>query len=315
MRIRAPSNLVKLLAALAAGGAPLTLGGCATVVHGPTQLVEIASIPSGAEVVIGDSAHGTTPLYARLRRGGRHTARLSLEGYAPREVRLDRRPDWVPWLGGNLLILGLFAPAGLAFDAVSGAMYRQAPDPVVAVLTANGVASVPADPATPAADAGRPARDGTGLAPGDTVRVTTGDAARLFELRAVRDDTLLVRDGDRVVGIPVAGVDGIERGTRVGRGGKLLTGGIVGFGIGAFTGALVGAMFTCTGTQSFLCSQDRSLPLKAAGVVGGVGAALGLAIGAVTPRGWEWTPVDPDGLTAGVAPAAGGVAVSMTWRP
>jgi hypothetical protein len=100
--------------------------GCATIINGPTQTVEITSNPPGAKVtVLPSGQHLVTPGKAELRRRLVHTVLFELDGYQPATAYLDRTNSQVTL--GNILIGGLI---GLAVDQSTGAVYRLIPDPL-----------------------------------------------------------------------------------------------------------------------------------------------------------------------------------------
>lgn len=97
--------------------------GCATVLHGTTQTVEITTTPSGATALIlpvGKTL--STPGKVRLDRRRAHTVRLSLDGYAVETAYLDRVTSGAIY--GNLALGGLI---GLSIDASNGAAYQLTP--------------------------------------------------------------------------------------------------------------------------------------------------------------------------------------------
>ncbi|MES1944800.1 hypothetical protein PC39_11812 [Salinisphaera sp. PC39] len=110
-------------------GALGLLAGCASIIHGSTQEVEVSSEPSKAEVFINGNLRGTTPLSLSLKRKKRHVITVSLPGYRNREIALERRVDG--WVWGNIILGGLI---GLVIDASTGAMYRIEPDRLRAQL-------------------------------------------------------------------------------------------------------------------------------------------------------------------------------------
>ncbi|MFI5309865.1 MAG: PEGA domain-containing protein [Gemmatimonadales bacterium] len=115
-----------------AGAAAFTilfLSACATLVHGSSQEIGIASAPASARVTIDGVARGATPMVAKLQRGRDHNVRIELDGYAPLEAKLSRKVSG--WVWGNLWFGGLI---GLGIDALSGGLYRLTPEDVVGRL-------------------------------------------------------------------------------------------------------------------------------------------------------------------------------------
>jgi hypothetical protein len=152
----------------------VTIGatGCATIVHGRYQNVEVASQPAGAHVDVdcGDVPHdgGTTPATVKVRRGADHCVlTLSSAGYAAETVTLKKAIAGAAWANvGVGLVTGLGVGAALApvsilgnendnsanngamaglvvgaaipmlIDRGTGAMYKQMPERVSVTLKA-----------------------------------------------------------------------------------------------------------------------------------------------------------------------------------
>lgn len=111
----------------------LTLGGCATLVHGTTQDVGLTSSPTAAQVWVDNKPLGTTPLLAPLTRRDDHVVRFALDGYQPFDATLTRRVSG--WVWGNIF-LGIVT--GLAVDAISGAIFKLEPKEIAAQLQTTG---------------------------------------------------------------------------------------------------------------------------------------------------------------------------------
>lgn len=139
-----------LVSAIALACAAAALAGCATIVNGTTQKVQINSIPDGAEVVIDDSRqHVTTPATVKLSRRDSHKLVFHKPGYQDTAESLTSGMSGS--ILGNLLAGGV---VGLAIDASDGAGRKLSADSVDVTLTPM--------PAPPLADAAavpmRPAR-------------------------------------------------------------------------------------------------------------------------------------------------------------
>lgn len=119
---RAPAA-VALLAPL------LLLAGCASIIHGTTQQIGISSSPTGAQVVVDGMQRGVTPVVADLKRKDSHVIRVSMDGFQPFEMALTRSVSG--WVWGNLVFGGI---PGLAIDAITGGLYKLAPEQVTAQL-------------------------------------------------------------------------------------------------------------------------------------------------------------------------------------
>lgn len=115
------------------------LTSCASIIHGPTQKIDITSQPVGAKVFIDGIDYGVTPTYVNLMRKGRmedesrdkkeYLVRIELEGYIPYVLKLKREMDG--WFLGNILFGGVI---GIIVDASTGAMYKLTPDQIVAQM-------------------------------------------------------------------------------------------------------------------------------------------------------------------------------------
>ncbi|MGE0552568.1 MAG: PEGA domain-containing protein [Gemmatimonadales bacterium] len=120
--------VVGALAMVAMAGAA-GLAGCATIMHGSSQELSIASSPIGARVLVDGQEHGRTPLVADLKRKDKHVVRIELDGYLPYEVALARGTSG--WVWGNIVFGGLI---GLAVDAITGGLYQLEPREVSAAM-------------------------------------------------------------------------------------------------------------------------------------------------------------------------------------
>lgn len=99
------------------------LQGCATIVSGTKDTVEITSNPPGAVVRLDDSGQEfTTPASFEVTRRSRHTLLVSRDGYHTERVTLGRSLN--PWLFGNLIFGGVI---GVVVDLVSGATFEPMP--------------------------------------------------------------------------------------------------------------------------------------------------------------------------------------------
>ena len=146
--------------------------GCATVINGRYQPVEVSSSPPGARVIVdcGDvpSDQGVTPVRVTLRRGARDChLELTMDGHDPARVQFRRDVSRQVWANA-LPAFGVGLAAGIAYalanlfdggdgdqantafvagivvtgaasyliDRSSGAMYRQQPERVEVTLNA-----------------------------------------------------------------------------------------------------------------------------------------------------------------------------------
>ncbi len=123
-----------LLSALLAAG----LWGCATIMQGTSQKINLSSTPSGAAIFVDGQELGRTPMVAELKRKNNHTVRLELVGYHPYETILTR--DISGWVWGNILLGGFI---GLGIDFVTGGLYKLNPEQMAATLEEAGISAAP----------------------------------------------------------------------------------------------------------------------------------------------------------------------------
>jgi hypothetical protein len=133
--------------------------GCATMIHGTTQKVEITSNPSGASAHIEPvSMDLTTPATPTLSRANAYTVQFQLPGYLSKTENIDRESSGAVW--GNLLLGGLI---GMLVDSSNGAAYELVPEhlhvELEAVPTALVDAPVEALPLDEEPSAAPPAED------------------------------------------------------------------------------------------------------------------------------------------------------------
>ncbi len=98
--------------------------GCATILVGRHQEIQVASLPPGAKA----STEGqdiTTPGTFNLLRNTNHVIVIEKEGYLPETVTLTSGVGAA--VAGNLLFGRLI---GTGIDAATGAMYRLSPEAV-----------------------------------------------------------------------------------------------------------------------------------------------------------------------------------------
>jgi hypothetical protein len=107
----------------------LSAFGCATIMHGSSQDLSVASTPTSAVVSIDNQDAGHTPVMRSLKRGDPHTVKVSMPGYMPYEVILTKNVSG--WVIGNILFGGLI---GLAVDAITGGLYYLTPEQVQTAL-------------------------------------------------------------------------------------------------------------------------------------------------------------------------------------
>jgi hypothetical protein len=135
-----------------------SVGGCASIVSGTTQVVTIDSNVRGAEVAVNGLPVGRTPYTGPIKRGSTTTVRVTGPGYQAKTITLSTEIEPIFW--GNIILGGFF---GSTTDAGTGAMYKYAPATYEIALTASTPPAPVADLSTappmaaPAAAAAAPA--------------------------------------------------------------------------------------------------------------------------------------------------------------
>jgi hypothetical protein len=122
------------------------LCGCATVLHGTSQSIEIVSTPPGATaLILPGNQVVTTPATVSLERLLAHTVRLTLAGYETETVFLDRVTSGAIY--GNLALGGMI---GISVDASNGAAFQLVPRKIAVTMrpapppdSAPGMAELP----------------------------------------------------------------------------------------------------------------------------------------------------------------------------
>ena len=113
------------------------LSGCASLMNGTRQKLNISSVPTGEKVTIDGEDKGTTPTTASLKRANEHLVTISLPGYAPYQLHLMRKLSG--WVWGNILAGGLI---GLAVDMSTGALYKLSPPQIETTLSQQNAAVI-----------------------------------------------------------------------------------------------------------------------------------------------------------------------------
>ena len=105
---------------LAASVLPLSQAlfqGCATLIDGPTEHVNVNSQPAGAQVFLNGRKIGVTPATVVVSRWGFHRLRIEMAGYKPLDIPLEKR--FSDYAGDNVLIGGIW----IIVDAATGAIF------------------------------------------------------------------------------------------------------------------------------------------------------------------------------------------------
>lgn len=102
------------------------LSGCATILHGTTQEVSIATDPPGADIyVVSQANHYTAPVNLSFDRDRNHLIEISHPGCVTQSVTVQSRTSKAVW--GNAICGGL---VGWGVDALSGGQYELYPDTI-----------------------------------------------------------------------------------------------------------------------------------------------------------------------------------------
>ncbi|MFC1804769.1 PEGA domain-containing protein [Candidatus Omnitrophota bacterium] len=126
--------------------AVLLLSGCATIMHGDSQYVEIDSYPQGATAYI-DGTYHVTPAKVLLKRGHPmkdYTILLEKEGYKPGYAKVEQKLS--AWLWGD--IVWAIVP-GVAVDLLTGGAFKLRPQRVTVELEESAAPMVEETPAPP----------------------------------------------------------------------------------------------------------------------------------------------------------------------
>jgi uncharacterized protein YceK len=104
----------------------VVVSGCASIINGSSQKIEVSSLPAGARVMVDTATVGVTPLSVKIQRRSEHTIRVGLAGYE--EAELTITSGMSAWVWGNLSFYVIFAPLGAIVDLISGGVYTFAAD-------------------------------------------------------------------------------------------------------------------------------------------------------------------------------------------
>ena len=121
----------------------LLISGCATIIGDKTQLMNISSQPSGAQITITDEKgkavfEGQTPTNVTLDKsdgsywGGKsYTVKIAKEGFETQSIPVKSGVNgW--YIGGNFIFGGLIG--WFIVDPLTGAMYTLSPDKIEASM-------------------------------------------------------------------------------------------------------------------------------------------------------------------------------------
>ena len=118
-------NLGKIAFFLLVWSLSVCLCGCATIINGTSQKIQVTSEPAGAVIQVDSADTYTTPIKLRLERKRDHLLVFTKDGYETQTVKLMHVISEA--VIGNTLLGG---PIGWVFDIFAGTQYKLAPCPV-----------------------------------------------------------------------------------------------------------------------------------------------------------------------------------------
>lgn len=104
--------------------------GCAAIIHGTTQDIEVRSAPDNAEVWIDGSKMGITPTRLTLKRNKDYNVKIVRQGYKEVEMKIEGKTS--SWIIGNIIFGGI---PGCIIDFVAGSAYDLTPERLDVNLT------------------------------------------------------------------------------------------------------------------------------------------------------------------------------------
>jgi len=119
------SNQRKIPLTVAVSFLSVYLCGCATIINGTSQKIQVTSEPTCAMVQVDSGDTYTTPARLRLERKRDHLLIFTKDGYETQTVKLMHVISEV--VIGNTLLGG---PIGWVFDIFAGTQYKLVPSPV-----------------------------------------------------------------------------------------------------------------------------------------------------------------------------------------
>ena len=114
---------MRLLQALLSLSLFIVLSGCATIMNGTTQDIEIRTDPSNADILVDRRQHFRSPAIVTMKRKDDHTVEISRQGY--QKERVEIKGDMSLAVAGDFLAGGFI---GYGIDAATGAQRRLVPE-------------------------------------------------------------------------------------------------------------------------------------------------------------------------------------------
>jgi len=97
--------------------------GCATIIHGTTQDINITTDPSGADLNVDGSERYKSPAKITMKRKHDHVVEVAMDGYQKETLNIKSVVSGA--VAGNIIAGGLI---GWGIDAASGGQYRLVPE-------------------------------------------------------------------------------------------------------------------------------------------------------------------------------------------
>ena len=117
--------MCKIVVVLSVISIVFSASGCATIINGTSQKIQVTSEPSDTKVLVDGQNSYVTPVKLRLERRRDHELVFTKDGYESQTVKLAHVLSWV--VAGNTLLGG---PLGWVFDIFAGTQYVLVPNPV-----------------------------------------------------------------------------------------------------------------------------------------------------------------------------------------
>lgn len=111
----------------------MSVGGCATILSGKSQTLTVNSNVAGADVYLNETLLGKTPFSASIKRGQTGLLKISMAGYQPYSIALNKKVAGMFWV--NILSGGVY---GSSTDYSTGAMYEYEPSTYMVSLQKAG---------------------------------------------------------------------------------------------------------------------------------------------------------------------------------
>ena len=121
----AVKGVLKIIVAVLVFSSAIFISGCATIINGTSQKIQVSSEPAGAAVSVDGGDACTTPVRLRLERRRDHTLILAKDGYETQSIKILHVLSEA--VCGNMFLGG---PLGWVFDICAGTQYKLIPNPV-----------------------------------------------------------------------------------------------------------------------------------------------------------------------------------------